>query len=245
MEEELEVVSNKYRKAKADSEHITSEINTIKKEIEGKNGNKSSNNEKIGSLTKEIEQIKATSSSIKTLNDKVESDKKILNRLIFLDSIFGLDGIQTRIIKKYLPLLNVYVKEFLDLLGNGEITIELFINDRSEVDFNIKGNSSNIYALLSGGEQGIARLSVSIGMALLSFSKSSTKPELICLDEIFSALDVDREDAVFLLLNKLKAKFSRIMVISHRKTILDRIEHKILVEKEPGDLGYSKIEKIV
>ena len=172
------------------------------------------------------------------------AEGKILSRLLILENVFGLEGIQTRIVNKYLPMLNIAIKEFMDVLTNGEMGVHVFINEKSKVDIRIRGGSADLFSLLSGGEKMLVRLAVDIGLALLSFSRSSQKPEIICLDEIFGPLDNSHTDAVFNLLNKLQQMFNRVLVISHKPMVQDLIKNRILVEKEDGDYGRTYIKKI-
>ena len=243
-QKELDDMATKLLSAKKDAENIENSIKSLKDSIANWTKNKSQYDSQVGSFKKDIETIQKDILVLKQLQDKCVQENALLNRLIMLDDIFGLEGIQTRIIKKYLPLLNNYIKEILDIISNGEMRIKVYINDKSKVDISIEGGTSDTFIQLSGGEKTLCRLGVSIGLALLSFTRCAHKPELICLDEIFSALDVAHEEAVFKLLKKLETKFSRILIISHRTSINDRIEHKILVEKEQGVYGMSKIKSI-
>jgi ABC-type lipoprotein export system ATPase subunit len=81
-------------------------------------------------------------------------------------------------------------------------------------------------------------------LALLSFSRSSQKPELICLDEIFGPLDNNHTEAVFEMLKKLQDKFSRVLIITHNPEIQSKLNSSIVIEKASGALGLSKIRRI-
>jgi DNA repair exonuclease SbcCD ATPase subunit len=49
----------------------------------------------------------------------------------------------------------------------------------------------------------------------------------------------------FRLLEKLKEKFARIIIISHNPLINDKITNKIIVEKDEGMFGRSRIKAVV
>jgi DNA repair exonuclease SbcCD ATPase subunit len=100
------------------------------------------------------------------------------------------------------------------------------------------------FTMISGGEKMLVRLAIDIGLALLSFSRCAQKPELVCLDEVFDPLDAYHTASVFRLINKLKEKFSRVLVISHKADINTIIKNQILIEKDTGILGTSKVKKI-
>jgi len=237
-------LTDEYREAQKAAGDIQAKINDLKKKKDEISQNEASYNSQIGSLTKEIETIKIDGQKIKSLRKDLFEGEQIHNHLVVLDDVFGLEGIQTRIIAKYLPLLNIYIKEFLDILSEGEMEAELFINSHSKVDMEIRGGSGDTFVMLSGGEKILVRLAVDIGLALLAFSRCSQKPEIICLDEIFGQLDGYNIKSVFRLLQNLRSKFSRVVLISHEANINSKIPHKILIEKEDGYMGRSKVRSI-
>ena len=241
----IDDLGSKYLVLKNDADNIEIKIKEINNKIILISNERDNYNSKTGSLSKEIETINIDNNKLIKLQEDIGEKIVIYNRLVMLDDVFGLEGVQTRIIQKYLPLLNVYTKEMLDILTDGEISAELYINDRSHVDISIKGNVGSSFDMVSGGEQQDVRLAMSIGLALLSFSRSAKKPEMICLDEIFGSLDNARVASVFKLLALLKDKFERVLVISHKVEINNRIPNQLLLEKADGVMGLSKIKAIV
>lgn len=241
LNKELTVISQKYKDAQKNAEAVLEEINKLKEEKLSFENSWAALSRKVGELTKEAEYQVKQEQELKDKNNELENSTKNLNRLLLLEDIYGLDGVQTRIIKKYLPLLNLYIKEFLDILTQGKMKIKFEINDRSKVDLNISGSAADSFDLLSGGEKMVARLAVDIALALLSFSRSSQKPEMICLDELFECLDKNHTDGVMKVLEKLNNKFDRIIVISHREELYDYIQNYIVVEKDNNINGCSRI----
>jgi len=245
MKSKVEALGAELKKILAAAKKVQDEIDECKRNLEINAETKSDHNLAIGSHRKAIENVKDTLKAIENLKKDVEAGNRSFNRLLVLESIFGLEGIQTRIVRRYLPLLNSYIKDVLDILTKGEMRVTVFINKRSQVDICIEGGTASEYKLLSGGEKMVVRLATDIGMALLTFSRSTREPELICLDEIFGPLDNSHTEAVFRLLKKLQAQFSRVLVISHKAEINDLIKHRIVVEKDAGMQGRSKIRMVV
>ena len=198
----------------------------------------------IGKMANDIEHFVQQKHTLNIKRKELSDERKNLDRILVLEDVFGLDGIQTRIVKKYLPLLNVYIKEFLDILSNGEILVKMLINEKGKVDMNISGATADSYEMLSGGEKMIIRLAVDIGLSLLAFSRTAQKPELICLDEIFAPLDNYHVEKVFNILQKLQDKFSRIIIISHKTEIKNRLKNNIIIEKNGGKGALSEIKRI-
>lgn len=237
-------LSTKYTETKKSAEEIENQIKGIRDSIQKSTNDKSQLDSKIGFLRKEIENIQSDTSKLAELKKSLSNEMVMHNRLSVLDSCFGLEGIQTRIIAKYLPILNVYIAELMDILSNGAMSVRLVINSRSEVDIFINGGSSESFVMLSGGEKMVVRMAVDIGLALLSFTRCCQKPEVICLDEVFGPLDNSHIEAVFKLLRRLQDKFTRVLVISHKAEINELIPHHILVEKDEGAYGRSRIKEI-
>jgi len=234
----------KYTNADAAAKNIMSEINELlikQKDISNKSKDLS---EKIGINKRKKEEFEKSVLEFNNLRSQLDKETKVINRYYILEDIYGLDGIQTRIVKKYLPLLNIYIKEFLDILSNGEISVKLVINDKLKVDMNISGGTSDNFEMLSGGEKMIIRLATDIGLSLLSFSKTAQKPEIIALDEIFSNLDSARSDNVFRMLEHLKDKFNRVLIITHDANIKEMLPTNIIIEKGVGKNALSKIMRI-
>lgn len=244
LDTKLNELRQKMVDAQSGAEAITKQIDLINKNKKAIEDKKAKLSEKIGFAKKELEQFKSLSAQLKTKSEEMIVEVKFLGRCEKLEEVFGLDGIQTRIVKRYLPLLNVYVKEFLDILSDGYLGIKMFINDKSEVDMSISGGTAPSYKMLSGGEKMIIRLASDIGLALLKFARSAKKPEIICLDEIFGPLDASRTSAVFKMLHALQDKFNRVLIITHNSEIKDMIPNNIMVEKTGGMYGYSEIKYI-
>jgi len=237
-------LGEKYKSLEKSSTETKSKIDAIKYQIEEKSKAKSQYNSQIGSIRKEIEIIVEDKKQLIKLREKYKAEKLVFSRMSILDSCLGLEGIQVRIIQKYLPLLNVYIEEFMSLLSNGSMSAKVVINEKCQIDVILKGGSADAYKMLSGGEKTTCKLAISVGLALLSFTRCNHKAEFIALDELFGSLDNSHIEMAFKLLNRLKDKFSRILVISHKQEINDRMPHRILVEKDEGIYGRSRIKEI-
>jgi len=232
------------KKAEEGAKNVQGKIATLETELKGITSKKAQANSRIGSIENQIKDSQSRMADAEKLQSFLKELQKELHRLLLLEEVFGLDGIQTRIVKKYLPLLNVYIKEFLDILSEGEMGVQMVINDKGKVDLIITGGQADTFPMLSGGEKMIVRLAVDIGLALLSFSRCAQKPEMICLDEIFGPLDNSHTEAVFRLLAALKDKFNRVLVISHKTEINQLIQSKIMIEKGAGAWGLSEIKSV-
>jgi len=196
---------------------------------------------RCGSNKQKISHIVSLGKKILEQDKDVAKAAKEVQRYKILESAFGLEGVQTRIVDKYLPLLNMYVKEFLDKLSDNKISVDFFVNKKSKIDMKVVGGTADNYVMLSGGEKMVVRLAVDIGLSLLSFSRTSKTPDMICLDEIFGPLDKDHTKSVFLMLEALKDRFKKVYLISHKSEIQSLVQNNIIVEKSSGNRGLSRI----
>lgn len=171
---------------------------------------------------------------------KVTDKQNELVRMRVLEKAFGLNGIPSKIIERYMPLMNSYVAEYLDVISNHKIKARMSMEDSGEIRMGISGDGASTSELLSGGELVKIKLAFSIALGMLSFVRSAHTPEFICLDEIFAPVDIGTKDYVFQTIEKLKEHFRDIIVISHDTSLLNRIKSSIVVNKVDG---ISKIER--
>lgn len=241
---QIEDIRLKYLDVKKTADGIIAEIKKLSSERENLIASRDSTQKDIAVINTHLGIM--LNNWIKILNDRKELDsqKILFNRYLVLEDVFGLDGIQTRVVARVLPAINKYIKEYLDILTDGIMIAKLIINDKSEVSMTIAGASADTYEMLSGGEKMVVRLAVDIGLALLSFSKLSRDPELICLDEVFGPLDNFHKEAVFKVLEKLNKRFNRVVIITHHPDIQRLIKNNIIIERESGSEGMSSIRRI-
>jgi len=250
-EEVIKILTNKLIDLKRKYSEADADAKVISSKIEEYNTNKNSISIKIKNLSEDVgryrnnkENFEKSVKELSNLKFKLGEELKIMNRYLILEDIYGLEGIQTRIVKRYLPLLNLYIKEYLDILSNGELSVKMMVNDKSKVDMIITGGTADSFDMLSGGEKTIIRLATDIGLSLLTFSKTAQKPDIILLDEVLGSLDNSRTENVFRMLKKLQDKFSRILLITHKSDIKDRINTNIIIEKDIGKNTLSRIVRI-
>jgi DNA repair protein SbcC/Rad50 len=182
---------------------------------------------------------------VSKLKESLISIQKNQTRNAFIEGLLGINGIQTRLVDKYIPLLNSYVKDFIAIVSDNKIDVEIVTKDadgskNGKLDIVISGDMSSDCFMASGGEGIKIKLAVSLGLGLLSFVRSDTSPEFIALDEVFSYVDEQTKDSIFMILEKLKERFRDIFVVSHDPTIVDRIQDTIVVNKVNGTSTIAK-----
>ena len=145
-----------------------------------------------------------------------------------LNTILNDKGIKTRVIRKYLPVINNHVNKYLK-------DMDFFVNFQLDENFNetIKSRNRDDFSYYSFSEGEKKRIDISLLLTWrdIAAMRNSVNVNLLILDEIFDAsLDQSGMDDLMKLFNFLKN--TNLFVISHKLDILDdKFPAKITVEK--------------
>ena len=160
------------------------------------------------------------------------ADKK--EEVMYHDFAYSLlkdDGVKTKIIKKYLPLINQQVNRFLQMM-------DFYINFKLDEEFSESIESpiheKFSYASFSEGEKMRIDLALLFTWREVARVKNSVNTNLLIMDEIFdSSLDGFGTDE-FLKIIRFVIKDANVFVISHKAELQDKFESVIRFEKVKG-----------
>ncbi len=145
-----------------------------------------------------------------------------------LSNILNDKGIKTKVIRKYLPVINKHVNMYLK-------DMDFFVNFQLDENFNetIKSRHRDDFSYYSFSEGEKKRIDISLLLTWrdIASMRNSVNVNLLILDEIFDAsLDQAGVDDLIKLFHLLKN--TNLFVISHKLDILDdKFPSKITVEK--------------
>jgi DNA repair exonuclease SbcCD ATPase subunit len=210
---------------------------------------------KIDSLNGYIRQIDGNISknanNITNLNEKIEGNKKLINKITVEEeygntfrlylNIFGKNGISKIIMKNMIPLLNQELYRLL--VDSCNFILELNVNDRNEVEFIMIDTESRVIKLLesgSGYEKSIASFAL---RAVLTRVSSLPKPNVVVMDEVFGKVADENLEMVGEFFKKIKNYFDHILLISHNPLIRNWSDNIIMINKENNVSGISFITK--
>ena len=240
-------IGKRLEEAKAKLAGIEGEAKTIKDAIDAMDrsikGEYSTREGLLSSKSRietKVEDIRQRGEKVSGISLTISEKQLEYVRIRVLERVFGLNGIPSKIIERYMPLMNSYVAEYLDVISNHKIKARMSMEESGEIRLGISGDGASQSDLLSGGELVKIKLAFSIALGMLSFVRSAHTPEFICLDEIFAPVDIGTKDYVFQTIEKLKEHFRDIIVISHDTALLTRIKSSIVVNKVDG---VSRIER--
>ena len=196
---------------------LESEIQTITNQLENRN----SEHEK---LTEFDQKLKETYDSLG------EKKQEILHH-DFAYSLLKDGGVKSKIIKKYLPLINQQVNKYLRMM-------DFYINFKLDEEFNETIQSpiheDFSYSSFSEGEKMRIDLALLFTWREVARFKNSVNTNLLIMDEVFdSSLDGFGTEE-FLKIVKYVIKDANVFVISHKQSLHDRFEDLIQFEKVKG-----------
>ena len=140
-------------------------------------------------------------------------------------------GVKSKIIKKYLPLINQQVNRYLQMM-------DFYINFTLDEEFNETVQSpiheDFSYASFSEGEKMRIDLALLFTWREVAKMKNSVNTNLLIMDEVFdSSLDGFGTDE-FLKIIRFVIKDANIFVISHKAGLEDKFESVTRFEKIKG-----------
>ena len=182
-----------------------------------------------GSLLQEdksrLQEYREDSKRIKKEKEKIQDQANYLNiaKQLLQDS-----GIKTKIIKKYLPIMNKLVNSYLNQL---EFQVKFELDEQFNEKIKSRYRDEFAYANFSEGEKMRIDLALLFTWRQVAKMKNSTNTNLLILDEIFdSSLDVNGTDEFLKILNTLSNE--NIFLISHKSDLnVDKFDSLIRFEK--------------
>ncbi len=183
----------------------------------------------------EHEKLTSFKDNLKTTYDELAQHKDTINYYDFSYSLLKDGGVKTKIIKKYLPLINQQVKKYLQLM-------DFYINFSLDEEFSETVQSpiheDFSYSSFSEGEKMRIDLALLFTWREVARMKNSVNTNLLIMDEVFdSSLDgVGTED--FLKIIRFIIKDANVFVISHKESLHDKFED---VKRFDKVKGFSRI----
>jgi len=249
---ELQSGYKELEEAIKEEEERERQFNTLSKEISKLTNGISQNNIKISGLQKQIrnleseiqtltenianrnsehEKLESFKDNLKTTYDELASKKDSINYYDFTYSLLKDGGVKSKIIKKYLPLINQQVNRYLQMM-------DFYINFTLDEEFNETVQSpiheDFSYASFSEGEKMRIDLALLFTWREVARMKNSVNTNLLIMDEVFdSSLDGFGTEE-FLKIIRYVIRDANIFVISHKTGLEDRFESVIRFEKVKG-----------
>jgi len=237
----LDDLENEIQKVYARIGEIAKSNQDIQKEemqINQKNSNVQAHNSFVTKLSSDPQEMQKEmkTDTIHVLNKELDDSKSTRVKYVeqkfyydILSTVLNDTGIKTRIIRKYLPVINKHVNNYLK-------DMDFFVNFQFDEEFNetIKSRHRDEfnYHSFSEGEKLRIDLAILFTWREIAKLKNSTNTNLLILDEIFdSSLDSSGTDEFMRILHFTMSK-ENVFVISHKgDTLMDKFPRVMKFEK--------------
>ena len=187
--------------------------------------------DKLANRNTEHEKLEEFNERLRETYETVASKKDTIQYYNFSYGLLKDGGVKTKIIKKYLPLINQQVNRYLQMM-------DFYINFTLDEEFNetiqspIHDNFS--YASFSEGEKMRIDLALLFTWREVARMKNSVNTNLLIMDEVFdSSLDGFGTEE-FLKIIRFVIKDANVFVISHKTGMDDRFDNVVKFEKIKG-----------
>jgi DNA repair exonuclease SbcCD ATPase subunit len=190
--------------------------------------------------TQKQNQISGDEYSIKTLEEKIKTNLNNIIKIteeeekeriykIYLEA-YGKNGISKIIMKTMIPLINSELQRLME--ESAYFKLQIQINDKNEVEFNMIDNGTGVEKLMSSGS-GYERTIASLALrSVLSKICSLPKPNLIVFDEVFGKISNENLEMVHNFFVAIKDFFPTILLISHNPIVNAWSDNTIRISKE-------------
>ena len=240
-EEERELMFFKLQKEITALQNETSQLNV---RISNSNKLRKDLESEIQDITDKYENRTAENVKLTEYKDKLKEILEDLNKLKEEYEYFQVantlvkdDGVKSGVIRKYLPLINQQVNDYLQRM-------DFFINFTLDEEFNeniqTPVHEKFSYASFSEGEKMRIDLSLLFTWREVARLKNSVATNLLIMDEVFdSSLDGFGTDE-FLKIVRFVIKDANVFIISHKNELYDKFNNCLEFEKVKG---FSRLKK--
>ena len=169
------------------------------------------------------------------LLDQLAADTRHLSRVADL-----LNSFRNSIVGRVGPRLAAQAAELFDELTDHEY-------DRLEVDpdtYEIQiRDAGSLYGMdrFSGSETDLANLALRVAISEQVRFQSGGAVGLLVLDEVFGPLDDERKERMLLALERLRARFRQVLVVTHDTNIKEQLPNAVEVVKLPGRRATARL----
>jgi len=201
---------------------LETEIQNITDKLE----NRTTENEKLAEYKTRLKNILTELTDVSEEYDYLEQSKMLMND----------DGVKRSIIRKYLPLINRQVNDYLQRM-------DFYINFTLDEDFSesiqTPMHERFSYASFSEGEKMRIDLALLFTWRDIARMKNSVVTNLLIMDEVFdSSLDGFGTEE-FLKIVRFVLQDANVFIISHKNELYDKFHHSMEFEKVKG---FSKLK---
>jgi len=180
-------------------------------------------------LAEDKTKLKLYKEEIKSVDKERNSLTMDQNYYIIAKQLLQDSGIKTKIVRKYLPVMNDFINMYLNKL---EFQVKFQLDEEFNETIRSRYRDEFSYANFSEGEKMRIDLALLFTWRQIAKMKNSTNTNLLILDEIFdSSLDANGTDEFLKILKSLSDE--NVFLVSHKPDLsIDKFEHSICFAKQ-------------
>jgi len=238
--DEMSKLTTRTNEIIAINKHITEHNNEVVKH----NSTITAVNNYIVKLNREIKELSERKDNLTDVNEKLKELRLDLANLEkeqedlsvdkhyheYAASLLKDNGIKTKIIKQYLPIINKFVNKYLKAM---DFFVNFNLNENFEETIKSRHRDEFSYSNFSEGEKMRIDLALLFTWRQIAKLKNSTNTNLLILDEVFdSSLDTVGTDEFLKLIHEM-GQDTNIFVISHKgDQLFDKFRSIVKFEKK-------------
>ena len=208
-----------------------SQINSCQRQVKTLESEIQTLTSQLADRNSEHEKLEQFRETLQTTDEELAVKREDISYYDFTYNLLKDGGVKTKIIKKYLPLINKQVNKYLQKM-------EFYINFTLDEEFNETVQSpiheDFSYSSFSEGEKMRIDLALLFTWREVARYKNSVNTNLLIMDEVFdSSLDGFGTDE-FLKIIRYEIQDANIFVISHKESLFDKFQNVIKFEKCKG-----------
>jgi DNA repair exonuclease SbcCD ATPase subunit len=227
-------ISNKHSQVDKNNNlihHLQNQIAELEKEIDELNQQKDNSGEEYQALEKLVKQFDSHESVLAA--HKEDKDYYSVAANLLKDT-----GIKTRIIKRYLPVMNKLINQYLQQM---DFFVNFTLSESFEETIKSRYRDDFSYASFSEGEKSRIDIALMLTWRSVAKLKNSVDTNLLILDEIFdSSLDSTGTDELSFILRNFTNDVN-LFIISHREHMVEKFDRVLKFNKVKN---FSKMEEV-
>jgi len=225
-------------------QEINTKIYSENNEVIKKNSMIKALNDFINKLNRQIKELISKKDNLEADNEKLKSLREQLSVLVknqselliekqyyeYAATMLKDNGIKTKIIKQYLPIMNKLINKYLTAM---DFFVNFNINENFEETIKSRHRDEFSYDNFSEGEKMRIDLALLFTWRQIAKMKNSTNTNLLILDEVFdSSLDSVGTEEFLKLMNEMGTE-TNVFVISHKgDQLFDKFRSVIKFQKK-------------
>lgn len=194
--------------------------------------------EQFENRSSEYEKLKEYKDKLNEIYESLVSQKDAIRYYDFSYGLLKDGGVKTKIIKKYLPLINKQVNRYLQMM---DFYINFVLNEEFKESIQSPIHEDFSYESFSEGEKARINLALIFAWREVAKFKNSVHCNLIFFDEVFDGSLDSFGTEEFLKIIRYVIKDANVFVISHKSGLEDKFEKVYKVEKIKG---FSKLSQL-